>query len=327
MKYLDIGDLMITFLGDIAPIEDGLRSDYKPSFPYFFNFEYVCGNRENLVPVENKINLCSNVEDFKKIFGTDPIAVSIANNHIGDFGEFGIQETISHINKKNILIAGIEPCWISERVCILAYMALGTNSPFEFDYQKVKAAIINSKKRNPDARIIVQMHWGVENNPSYISKQSEIGHWLIDNGVDLVIGHHPHCIQPVEQYKGKYIFYSLGNGLFGIISQPSHYNSMGKPTRNYRFKWRSWNRKSMAVLYDEVQNKVISVDLLYQKGKTLKVIKKDIPVDNFLLRQKVMFSNLIYKYRKYSLFLTSNLFVDGKIFDVNALMCELRGKK
>lgn len=62
--------------------------------------------------------------------------------------------------------------------------------------------------------IIVSFHWGAEFSPFPSDKQKEYAHRAIDNGADLVIGHHPHVIQSIEKYKGKYIIYSLGNFVF-----------------------------------------------------------------------------------------------------------------
>jgi poly-gamma-glutamate synthesis protein (capsule biosynthesis protein) len=58
------------------------------------------------------------------------------------------------------------------------------------------------------------MHWGEEYKTAANSRQEEIGRGLIDNGVDLIIGSHPHVVQNIERYKDKYIFYSLGNFVF-----------------------------------------------------------------------------------------------------------------
>lgn len=73
---------------------------------------------------------------------------------------------------------------------------------------------------------IAYIHWGVEyvNHPSV--DQIKHAHWLIDIGYDLVIGMHPHVLQGYEVYKGKYIFYSLGNTIFNMNHEPSRYGAM-----------------------------------------------------------------------------------------------------
>jgi len=65
--------------------------------------------------------------------------------------------------------------------------------------------------------VIVNIHWGDEYEAKESKVQNDIAHNLVDNGVDVIFGHHPHVIQPVEVYKGKVIFYSLGNLIFDQI--------------------------------------------------------------------------------------------------------------
>ena len=67
--------------------------------------------------------------------------------------------------------------------------------------------------------VIVSMHWGVHLVPAMLAMyQQEVGHIAIDAGADLIIGHHPHILKAVEVYKGKVIFYSVGN--FIVPSRP-----------------------------------------------------------------------------------------------------------
>lgn len=111
-------------------------------------------------------------------------------------------------------------------------------------------------------------HWRLENCPSAIKTQCETGYWLIDNNVDLIIEHHSHCIQSVEHYKHKYIFYSLGNTLFPNINQLSNLDETCIPKRTYRFKWKKWNRESLVINYDKFNCRV-SVDRLIQINNKL----------------------------------------------------------
>lgn len=314
---------MLTFLGDVALNEKTLNSDYKPNTPYIFNLEYVLFEKENdFVPAPNKINLKSQQCNFDEIFGKNPIAVNLANNHIYDYGQEGFDFTWSKVKQKQILPIIDEPLFISENLAIISYMLL-KNTQFVFEKEKFKKAFEKINSKNPNARIVVQLHWGVENSPKETEEQKEISHWLIDNGVDLIIGHHPHCLQSVEQYKGKWIFYSIGNALFGNINLFSHYDQNRVPKRKYRFKWQSWNKKSFAVKYDEIENEVVSIDLLYQKKNKLVCVKSNVS-PNKLVREK-KFNSLIFTLRKYYLFFISNFLVDGKIFDVKALIHEMRG--
>lgn len=320
---------MITFLGDVALVSDNLESEYKPTNPYIFNLEYVIKDDiQSLVPTLDKINLSSNNYEFENVFGTLPIAVNVVNNHIFDFGEDGFKTTVSKVNDLGIIDITDEPVFISDTICLFSYILLDKNKAFQFDYEKAKNAILKAKNEKANARIVVQMHWGIENCSTATEEQQKVGHWLIDNGVDLVIGHHPHCVQPAEEYKGKMIFYSLGNSLFGNINTPSHYNEKLIPQRVYRFKWQRWNRKTLAVNYDEDTNTVLSVDYLYQKRNRLICQKRGVLIKDFMKKRNTPNkpNNLQYTFRKYFLFLISNSFVDGKVFDMSALKHELREK-
>lgn len=312
---------MITFLGDIALVSNEMKSEYKPQYPFVFNCEYVIGNRNALTPTQNKINLCSTNKNFKEIFGCHPVAVSVINNHIYDYGASGFETTISNLRSEKIGILSQHPFYLNDNCCLLAYMDLGNGSQFEFDYDAVEKELDSVREKNAFAKILVQMHWGIENHPSASDRQRKLGHWLIDHGVDLIIGHHPHCIQPIEQYKGKYICYSLGNGLFGNINQPSHFDDSGVAKRIYRFKWQNWNRQTIAVNYNEVAN-TISIDELYQKKNVLLCKRRNVSVKKY--KEKKINKNILYLLRKYGLFFASNSFVDGKIFDIAALKHELR---
>lgn len=318
---------MITFLGDVALLSSDMKSDYKPKYPYVFNLEYVIVDEVlKYKPIVGKINLSSSNTCFEKIFGSDPVAVNVVNNHIYDYDEVGFQNTLANITQKGILNIKNEPIYLNEDVCLLSYMILKNSSHFKFDYENVKKNIELIRNKKSDIRIVVQLHWGIENHPSENAEQRKVAHWLIDNGVDLIIGHHPHCLQPVEEYKGKMIFYSLGNAIFTNINVSSHYDESGNATRKYRFKWQRWNRKSISVTYDEKTNKVVKIDSLYQKKNKLICVKEGISKDS-LLRKNIRLSNLKYKLRKYYLFIASNMFVDGKIFDISAIKHELKGKK
>jgi len=81
-----------------------------------------------------------------------------------------------------------------------------------FDLKKAKNIILKLKKEAD--LVVVNIHWGEEYKTQFSQKQQKIARGFIDSGADVVIGHHPHVVEGVEKYKGKYIFYSLGNFIF-----------------------------------------------------------------------------------------------------------------
>lgn len=310
---------MITFLGDVALLSDTLDSQYRPLNPYIINFEYVTGDGE-LTPIDGKINLYSANRNIKEIFGKQPVAAVIANNHTLDYGEDGLKQTVISLHNMQVPTIGDNIFFFDKSTCILAYSMVGGAQSFQFSHEKVKKDLASIPGRE-EKRIIVNMHWGIENSPCESTDQQEAGRWLIDNGVDLVIGHHPHCIQPIEKYKDKYICYSLGNCLFPNFALDSHFAN-GIATRKYRFKWRHWNRESIAINYDEKAG-TVTLDELYMQKNQLICKRKNISPDKYSRIVSRSWCKIVYTLRKYWLFLVSNSFVDGKLFDINALKMEL----
>lgn len=152
-------------------------------------------------------------------------AVSYENNHAMDHGTAGIEET-----QKTLTEAGIT--WSTEahpavyetkgvRIGILAYQT------FNYHYRELRDIIpqdIASMRQRSDI-IIVSVHWGREKDYVPNEVQTEIGRLAVDAGADLVMGHHSHRINPIEEYNGKYIAYSLGNFCFSGNSNPSDMSS------------------------------------------------------------------------------------------------------
>ena len=85
---------------------------------------------------------------------------------------------------------------------------------------QIKTNIQSLKDKGADI-VVCAFHWGVELSDTPDENQVTLAHFAIDNGADLVIGHHPHIIQGIESYKGKYIAYSLGNFCFGGNTSPT----------------------------------------------------------------------------------------------------------
>jgi gamma-polyglutamate biosynthesis protein CapA len=156
----------------------------------------------------------------------------LANNHILDYGRRALTETQDILasnglvgigagnNKKEAASARIIKI-NSTTFAFLSYSAvpdfgeqLNENLPCPAiaDSATIIAEII--KCRSISDFVIVTYHWGVEYSRLPAKKQIDIAHISIDNGADLVIGHHPHVIQGIEKYHGKFILYSLGNFVF-----------------------------------------------------------------------------------------------------------------
>lgn len=153
-------------------------------------------------------------------------AVSMANNHRLDFGTEGTKDTEAALNAENILYAYDKNVAIYETQGIqIGYVSVnevawgqGTEDLVAEGIDKLKAAGVDL--------IFVACHWGVERDNYPESYQLQLGKKCIDMGADLVIGHHPHVLQGIEEYKGKLIIHSLGNFCFGANRSPSDMDTM-----------------------------------------------------------------------------------------------------
>ena len=153
-------------------------------------------------------------------------AVSFANNHCRDFGEVSYQDTRATLEKAGVKYASYSKVGIyktkGKKIGMIAVNGLEGLSGSE---KLVLSGIQKLKKKKADL-IIVSMHAGIEHTSSLNSVQTSLAHYAIDHGANLVLGHHPHVIQTMEKYKGKFIVYSLGNFCFGGNTNPSDKDTM-----------------------------------------------------------------------------------------------------
>ncbi|MDP4010025.1 MAG: CapA family protein [Candidatus Shapirobacteria bacterium] len=227
-------------LGRNITAQARLKKDFNWSFGGVT--EWLTQNDFNLSNLESPIiKDCST--DFKNtmIFCGDPqflpslkynkFILSLANNHIFNYGQNGFTQTKDYLSQNDINFVYSDPPVIaSDSVAISpnSILTLKQINGIKFGFLAYdlvisgrviasdSVAISNDiKKYKPEVDwLIVSLHWGNE----YLSKpekwQIDLVHQLIDVGADIIAGHHPHVVQPVETYKNKLIFYSLGNFIF-----------------------------------------------------------------------------------------------------------------
>lgn len=153
-------------------------------------------------------------------------AANLANNHSKDYGEKSYTDTIEALEKEGITSFGYDRTAVMEvkgvKVGLAGVYELADNMGCEDD---MIANIENLKEQDAQI-IIVSFHWGLERENIPNSTQIALAHSAVDHGADLVLGHHPHVLQGIEEYKGKNIVYSLGNFCFGGNSGPEDMDTM-----------------------------------------------------------------------------------------------------
>ena len=144
--------------------------------------------------------------------------VTLANNHTMDFGNQGYSDTKSSLKKYNISYCnGSTIAYKKVKGVKIAFV--GFNALNGVTEQQVKDTIRTAKKKKAKI-IIASFHWGIEKEYYPNARQKTLGRCAISSGASLVLGHHPHRVQGIEKYKGRYIVYSLGNFSFGGHTNP-----------------------------------------------------------------------------------------------------------
>jgi poly-gamma-glutamate synthesis protein (capsule biosynthesis protein) len=148
-------------------------------------------------------------------------AVALENNHIMDFGEQGYLDTVATLTSAGVIYASDGSIGVFETngvsIAMLAYQTFDN----AYDRLFVQVPLDIEAARAEHDVVIVSYHWGREKDYAPNTNQIKLGRLTIDAGADLVLGHHSHRINPIEQYNGKYIVYSLSNSSFSGNSRPS----------------------------------------------------------------------------------------------------------
>ncbi len=174
--------------------------------------------------------------------------LTLANNHMMDYGGVGLEETLRHLDNAGIFHTGAgknldwarKPAVKSVGGKTIAFLAYSKTLPSQFyaghdhpgtapGFETLYARDISEAKSVADY-VIVSFHWGAEKASTPRLYQVAAAHGAIDAGADVVIGHHPHVLQGVERYKNGIIFYSLGNFAFGSMSRSSDVGAIARIT-------------------------------------------------------------------------------------------------
>lgn len=166
--------------------------------------------------------------------------LTLANNHFLDYGGNGLSQSIAALDGAGLRYCGAgmnsaeacAPAILEANGIRVAFVGFSMTYPDEFWATSSRCGtchpsddtledIINDCEANADLTV-VSIHWGTEKKTAPNPYQVEMAHHFVDLGADLVLGHHPHVLQGMELYKGKLIAYSLGNYIFGSLSENAH---------------------------------------------------------------------------------------------------------
>jgi poly-gamma-glutamate synthesis protein (capsule biosynthesis protein) len=230
MKILIGGDISFGRIFEGQEIhygKDGCLSDLAlvPRDYAVFNLESPLSSKPR-IPKPTGAHLYGELEDVRHLLDSEVDYVSLANNHSLDCGVKGIDETIKtldfvgiahsgsgedylspHIDHQNkLIIFSIDT--VKDEYCLVDPVCCRPN------FEKLTSVEIpRYREAYPSYLIVCCIHWGDE----YVmptDQQKHLGRVLVNSGVDMVVGNHPHVLQPMEVYRGKPIFYSLGNLYF-----------------------------------------------------------------------------------------------------------------
>jgi poly-gamma-glutamate capsule biosynthesis protein CapA/YwtB (metallophosphatase superfamily) len=239
-----VGDILLAASVEALMNKNGTAYPYEKALPFLQEPDLTAGNLENPIttrgiPAEDKQYVFKGSPGLLtslKEAGID--VVSLANNHTMDQGVEGLLDTIAHLDEAGIANMGggkdadaaFRPVVLDAQGISVAYFGLsrvvpdvswkaGVNKPGvaeTYDSTRAKEEIAAAREKHD--LVVVFAHWGEEKSDHPRAYEKQLARDYIDAGADLVVGAHPHVLQGFEQYKGKWIAYSLGNFIFNMTA-------------------------------------------------------------------------------------------------------------
>ena len=215
--------------GIIKTVGEDYSYPFRNVVNYFEEDEFTFLNLEGPLTdtkaYSERLQLVNGPTSYIQILSQSSVeAVSLVNEHIRDHGEEGYASTISLLEDAGIHYAeqGIATQYTTEHgLTIGIYSVMGFSE--KEDAAKIKEDI--TELASQVDIVIFAPHWGVIGYYLPVSNQTELAHMAIDAGADIVCGTHPYVLQPIEEYNGGVIFYSLGNFCVGSQVYPSDFDS------------------------------------------------------------------------------------------------------
>lgn len=233
-----VGDVMLS-----RTVEKTMMDKKNFKYPFIKTAELTSGADITFGNLETPIISGRLINTSEFTFRTDPRSLSglryagfdvlsLANNHMMNFGEEGLEETLKNLDAAEIRHAGAgigsdnigKSAVMTVKGVRFSFLAFTYNTDVRKDPKLGEYGVQNMDMKNMQKAVklakevsdvvVVSMHAGTEYRTRSGRFQQDFSHSAIDAGADLVIGHHPHVVQEAEKYNGKYIIYSLGNFVF-----------------------------------------------------------------------------------------------------------------
>ena len=270
-------ELNICFTGDLL-LDRGVRQQiekkgvdalFENVAPLFSTYDAVvvnleCPVTERNTPINKRYIFRAEPQYLPALKRAGITHAALANNHTNDQNRAGIEDTYNYLKANNIIPLGAgkneteacNPIFINKgkiKVALFNSVLIplenwvylsDTYGVCQSSPDELCEKIRNLRSVEKDCYVVVVLHWGVEYAATPLPEQRYTARKLIDAGADAVIGHHPHVVQPIEIYRGKYIFYSLGNFIFdskrenanvGILASLS-FSKTGIKGKHYDYK-------------------------------------------------------------------------------------------
>ncbi len=221
----------VVFVGDIMLARDVERRIpfLEEQNPFLFvkdllGADVVVGNFEASVPAVHEptpsmvMKFSVARENLQVLNKGNFTHLSLANNHALDYGKEGYSNTVYELTERGITVGGYPVGLSSSSITHFnindkTFSIVSINATFGYPTEDVWLPYIESAALSGDV-VVAYIHWGEEYITVHNTAQETFAKELIDNGVDLIVGHHPHVVQDIGVYKDRLIFYSLGNFVF-----------------------------------------------------------------------------------------------------------------
>lgn len=239
-QFTFVGDMMLGRSVKTKSELNNYEGIFKDVSYLWKDSQYISGNiesalldnPENFEKSDKEIHLYAETKVAKLLKNNGFTMASLANNHLGDFGRDGVISTINAVKSSGLNYAGagknIDDAATYDIQDVngikVATLSISDIVPKDFSANRTEAGILSTmypgynklvyEASQKADLVVVNMHWGVEYGVGESETQEKIAKALIDAGADVIIGSHPHVLQPIQTYKDGVIFYSMGNFVF-----------------------------------------------------------------------------------------------------------------